>query len=264
MKKPLRALLIEDNPRDADLLLRELRRGYKVAHERVETAEAMIGALDRQSWDVVLSDYSLPAFSAPAALSLMKARGLDVPFIIVSGTIGEETAVAVMRAGARDFMPKGKLARLLPAIERELKEAAGRAERKEMQGQLLVPDRMASAGTLAAWVAHEINNPLAALMANLDFALKDLKRLGDEARSREAPEARSGGAGDSGWAAWFNARIDQVLESLRDARESSEQVRVIVRDLKVFSRAEEEPVGQGANPQPGALRQRSPKRRTSR
>jgi signal transduction histidine kinase len=243
MKKPLRALLIEDNQLDADLLLRELRRGYKVAHERVETAEAMSAALDKQAWDAVLSDYSLPTFSAPAALSLVKARGLDVPFIIVSGTIGEETAVAAMRAGAHDFMPKGKLARLLPAIERELKEAAGRAERKEMQEQLLVSDRMASVGTLAAGVAHEINNPLAALMANIDFALAELKRIGDEARSHEAPEARSDGAGDSGWAAWLTARIDELLEPLRDARESSEHVRVIVRDLKVFSRTEEESRG---------------------
>jgi signal transduction histidine kinase len=240
----LRALLIEDNPLDAELLLRELRRGYDiVTYERVETAEALSTALDKQPWDVVVSDYSLPQFSAPAALSLIKARGIDIPFIIVSGTIGEETAVEAMRAGAHDFMTKGKLARLLPAIEREIKEAAVRIERKEMHEQLLVSDRMASVGTLAAGVAHEINNPLAALMANLDFAIAELKQFIDEAETQSASEAPNGRAGESGWSAWLKLRSEQVLEPLHDTRESAERVRVIVRDLKVFSRSEEEQRG---------------------
>src|SRR5262249_53990192 len=148
--------------------------GYDVRHERVETPEAMAAALEGKSWDIALSDYSMPRFSGPAALALIKERNLDLPFIIVSGTIGEDIAVAALRAGAHDFIVKGMLARLIPAIERELREFAVRAERKKMSEQLLISDRMASVGTLAAGVAHEINNPLAVLIANLEFIAQNL------------------------------------------------------------------------------------------
>ena len=124
MAKPLRALIIEDSPDDAELLARELTRGgYDVACRRAENAAEMKRALDECAWDVVISDYVLPAFSAPAALAVLKSSGLDVPFIIVSGAIGEETAVAAMKAGAHDFITKGSLARLVPAVERELGDA---------------------------------------------------------------------------------------------------------------------------------------------
>jgi DNA-binding response OmpR family regulator len=163
-------LIVEDNERDAAMLTRELNRaGYDVQSERVETAAALDAALDRQSWDIVLSDYSMPLFSATAALAQVRERGFDMPFIIVSGTIGEETAVAAMRAGANDFMSKAAMARLLPAIDRELREAAARAERKKMREQLMISDRMASVGMLSASVAHEINNPLAVIMGSLDL-----------------------------------------------------------------------------------------------
>ena len=146
MGNPLAVLLVEDEARDSLLLLRELRRGgYEPTFERVETAEAMTAALDRRPWDLIISDYGLPHFSAVKALALMKQQGHELPFIIVSGTISEEIAVAAMHAGAHDFMVKGKLARLLPAIERELHEAAGRVERKKLQEQLLVSDRTAAA-----------------------------------------------------------------------------------------------------------------------
>jgi len=114
---------VEDSELDAELLLRELRRGgYDVACERVENAEAMNAALDAQAWDLVVSDFTLPTFSAFAALAVVRERQLDVPFIIISGTIGEEAAVEGMRGGAHDFIPKHQLARLLPAIQRELRE----------------------------------------------------------------------------------------------------------------------------------------------
>jgi PAS domain S-box-containing protein len=134
MSQPLHILIIEDSKDDTELLLRQLRdNGYDLNYEQVETTEAMKTALARQSWDVVIADYSLPHFSAPAALSLLKEEGLDLPFIIVSGTIDEEVAVAAMKAGAHDYLVKGKLARLIPAIERELREAEMRRERRQAE-----------------------------------------------------------------------------------------------------------------------------------
>ena len=137
MKLPLRALLVEDSPDDAELTLRELRRaGYDLRVERVETRQAMAAALDDGPWDVILCDYSMPHFSARAALETLKEAALDVPLIIVSGAIGEDTAVEMMRAGAHDYVMKDRLARLAPAIERELAEAAHRRKRREAEQAL--------------------------------------------------------------------------------------------------------------------------------
>ena len=137
MDKPLRILLIEDSEADTHLLLRELRRSsYQVEFERVETPEAMQSALTQKAWDLVLSDYSLPQFDALRALGVLKASGIDLPFIIISGTIGEETAVAALKAGANDFLVKGKFARLGSIIERELREAESRRDRKRTEEQI--------------------------------------------------------------------------------------------------------------------------------
>lgn len=130
MKQPLQVLVIEDSEDDAALLGIELRRaGYAPVCHQVETPEALTSALDRQSWDLVIADYRLPRFDGLAALALVKAKGLDLPFIIVSGYITEEAAVAAMKAGAHDYVMKDKLARLGPAVERELREAEVRRER---------------------------------------------------------------------------------------------------------------------------------------
>jgi len=137
MGKLLRVLIIEDSEDDFLLLLRQLRKGgYDPEYERVETAEPMEKALREKSWDVVLCDYKLPHFSGFEALSLFNKSGIDIPFIIVSGTIGEETAVAAMRAGARDYVMKDKLSRIVPAIERELKEAESRKLRRIYEHEL--------------------------------------------------------------------------------------------------------------------------------
>jgi response regulator RpfG family c-di-GMP phosphodiesterase len=128
----LKLLLIEDSDDDASLLLRELNRaGYEVDFERVETAEELQSALSHQSWDLVICDYSLPKLNAPRALSILQAGGYDLPFIIVSGTIGEETAVEALIAGAHDFIIKGSLSRLIPAVQRELKDAETRRKQRE-------------------------------------------------------------------------------------------------------------------------------------
>lgn len=128
----LRLLVVEDSEDDTLLLVRELERaGYGVICERVESAAAMRVALAKTTWDVIIADYTMPQFSATQALALLKEVGLDLPFIIVSGTIGEERAVAAMKAGAHDYVMKGNLARLVPALERELREAEIRQARKE-------------------------------------------------------------------------------------------------------------------------------------
>jgi len=136
---PLHVLIVEDAEDDALLLVRELRRGgFEPAFERVDTPDALRAALARQEWDILFADYSMPHFSGTAALALVRERELDLPFIFVSGTIGEDTAVEAMRAGAQDYVTKGNLKRLLPAVERELQDARERRDRKRAEATLRV------------------------------------------------------------------------------------------------------------------------------
>ncbi|MGA7936939.1 MAG: ATP-binding protein [Kovacikia sp.] len=137
MSLALSVLIVEDSQDDTLLMVRELQRnGYSLTYERVDTHHSMDVALDRQSWDLVIADYSLPQFSAPAALKLLQTKNLDLPFIIVSGNIGEDRAVAAMKAGAHDYLMKGNLARLVPAIDRELREARERSQRRAAEQAL--------------------------------------------------------------------------------------------------------------------------------
>jgi PAS domain S-box-containing protein len=349
MRRPLRALIVEDSENDAFLVLRALDRGgYDVTHQRVETAEAMREALKSASWDIILSDFSVPGFGAVPALAVRKESGVDIPFVILSGSIGEESAVAVLKAGADDFLLKNQLARFVPAVDRELREAESRRERRraeqalreserkyrrivetaqegiwmidqsdcttyvnrrmaemlgaapdalvgasitefmvdewkeriaqtlqrkrqglpdqhdlrirrrdgsefwaslsmnpmleedgryvgslammtdvteprKLQEQLMVSDRMASIGTLAAGVAHEINNPLSAVLGNLQLATQSMEDFCE--RGCEPGE------------------MGELNEALLDALEAAERVRHIVRDLKLFSRAQDEKRG---------------------
>jgi PAS domain S-box-containing protein len=138
MHTPLRVLIVEDSERDAGPIARRLlQAGYDLTYERVETAEEMRAALAKAVWDIVIVDCQMPRFSAPAALEILQDRGEDLPFIIVSGTIGEEKAVAMMKAGAHDYLMKDNLARLAPAVARELREAEGRRERRQAEEALL-------------------------------------------------------------------------------------------------------------------------------
>ncbi len=137
--KTLRVLLVEDSEDDTLLIRRHfLRSGYQPAITRVETAQAMQLALTdvANDWDLVLADYNLPTFSAPAALQLLKRHGADIPFIMMSGAVSEETAVAAMRAGAHDYVSKQNLTRLVPAIEREMGEAQARRHRRATERAL--------------------------------------------------------------------------------------------------------------------------------
>ena len=357
-------LLVEDSQDDAELIVLELERaGFEVRHQRVETAAAMRAALAGARWDLVMSDYSMPEFDAVSALAVLHETGDDVPFIIVSGTISEDIAIAAMRAGASDFFTKHRLARLPPVVERELREAEVRRERRaaeraaeaarraqeraareqaallgsvldslgdalvvvdrdghvvhrnraadaaglvprapvapdrwaehfgfyaldgqplapdqvpaaralrgevvdglevvrrpagaadgvrlsinarplagedgavhgavvvhrdvtaerKAQAQLVVSDRMASVGMLAAGVAHEINNPLAALVAFLSVVQREVEDL-----AATAPADLAGAIG-------------AIADDLTEVDTAAERVRVIVRDLKLFSRSE--------------------------
>ena len=137
MSASIRVLIVEDSPSDAALVVRQLEKAdYEVQWERVELAHDMRAALEEAPWDVVIADYNLPRFNATDALSLLKRTGLDIPFIVVSGTIGEDVAVGLMRAGAKDYLMKGKLTRLSDAVKRELQDAQDRRERRRAEKAL--------------------------------------------------------------------------------------------------------------------------------
>jgi signal transduction histidine kinase len=137
MNQLLNALIVEDNPNDADLLVLELERGgFKVASERVDTPSDYNAALKKSHWDVIFSDHTMPHFSSFEALAIRNRTGLDTPFIILSGTMGEDLAVDAMKAGASDYFVKGKLTRLIAAVNRELQESRSREMRRQAEQEL--------------------------------------------------------------------------------------------------------------------------------
>jgi two-component system cell cycle sensor histidine kinase/response regulator CckA len=164
MSTPLSVLMVEDSDEDTELVIRELRRGgYDVSFERVDTPQAMSTTLEKRVWDVVICDFSLPHFGGPDALRLLRERSPDTPFIYVSALIGEETAVTALKQGAHDYVMKGNLKRLLPAIRRELKEAEQRLEKTQLDRQRRHQERFESIGRLAGGLAHDFNNLIGAI-----------------------------------------------------------------------------------------------------
>jgi hypothetical protein len=137
MKETLKILQVEDSESDAALLVRHMERaGYRVQARRVEDAAEMRQALEEGQWDVVISDHQMAQFDAPGALLILQESGRDIPFLVVSGAIGEELAAAMMKSGAHDYLLKSNLARLAPAVEREIRDAHTRHERKQAEAEL--------------------------------------------------------------------------------------------------------------------------------
>ena len=169
--KEIQLLLIEDNEADAGVLLRELQKsGYAPLLERVETPDALTQCLRSRTWDLIISDYNLPNFNGIEALAQVKETGLDVPFIIVSGFIGEETATGAMRLGAEDYLMKDNLSRLAPAVERALREAENRRQRRVAEQQT----REAKAQLEALFNS---SNQASYLLAE-DYTIRRLNQLG--------------------------------------------------------------------------------------
>jgi len=185
----LRCLQIEDSESDAALILRLLiKNGFDVQSERVETAATLREALARQPWDIVIADYQLPDFNAPGALAILKESGLDIPFIVVSGMMGEEIAVQMMKEGAADYLTKGSLSRLAPAVGRELREAEVRRERRkavaalaEEKERLLVTLRSIGEGVITTDMRGHITlvNPIAESLTGYPAAQAENRPLSE-------------------------------------------------------------------------------------
>jgi two-component system sensor histidine kinase EvgS len=184
MGKILRVLILEDSETDAELLLRALRReGYDLVHRRVETGDDLRRALASEPWDVALSDYNMPRLTVAESLSILKGMEIDIPFIVVSGSIGEEMAVSVMKAGAHDFFLKDRVTRLGSAIERELREAQVRRERRGALDDLRQREKQLEAAVRArdeflAIASHELRTPLTPLVLEVASGLDLVRRRG--------------------------------------------------------------------------------------
>ncbi len=175
MSASLRLLMIEDSESDAELVLHALaRHGYSTEHRRVDDEPTLRQALG-DAWEIVLCDHGLPGFSSFEALALVREHDHELPFVILSGTIGEEAAVEALRAGARDVVLKGNLARLGPVVDRELREAAIRRERAELEAQLNHAEKLDAIGRMAAGIAHDYRNLLGVVLGFSDLALQSLE-----------------------------------------------------------------------------------------
>lgn len=182
MKEHLNILIIEDSELDAELIIHNLKKAeYSISFKRIESASELTHALKENEWDLIIADYSLPQFDAPTALKILHDSGLDIPFIVVSGRIGEETSVAMMKLGAHDYLMKDNLTRLVPVINRELSEARVRKERKIAEEKIKqyvnqLEQINADKDKFFSILAHDLKNPFFGVINLLKIIQDNLEK----------------------------------------------------------------------------------------
>src|SRR6202451_878487 len=182
MRASIRLLIIEDSEDDAAPLTLLLRQAvFDLKHERVDTGRELAKALNSK-WDIVISDHAMPHFSGNEALKMVRAHDPEVPFIFVSGTIGEDVAVDAMRVGAQDYVMKTNLKRLVPAVERELREAEDRRERNRLDRRVQQLQKFEAIGRLVGGIAHDFNNMIGAILGWAEMGCEETQR---DSRSQE-------------------------------------------------------------------------------
>ena len=208
MPTRLRVLHVEDTPADADLIHEALAaEQWECSYANVQTEQSFLEALERERFDLILSDYSLPTFDGFTALAIARDKAPETPFILVSGTVGEEAAIESMRRGATDYVLKHRLSRLGPAVRRALEEADTRRALQRNVGLLRQAQKMEALGQFTSGIAHDFNNLLTVILASAD--------LSRAAGSRE-----------------------EMLESLHDLSQAAERGKQMIKKLLAFSRRE--------------------------
>jgi signal transduction histidine kinase len=214
MAQEFKVLLVEDSPDDAELVLRFVRKYAKDLHfRRVETEPALREAHAQEKWDLVLSDYNLPQFSGLDTIRVLKELKSPVPLIIVSGTIGEETAVESLKAGATDYVLKSNLGRLPTSIEHAIRVKRAEVENRKLMRQLEQSQKMEAIGRLAGGIAHDVNNALAAMTIYAEEALRQIE----------------------------SSELKEATDSINGILRSQESAAGIVRQLLAFGRKNMEP-----------------------